>query len=313
MTQKIQITVKVTDAGTRVDKLLGLEMDGKSRNYIHKLIEEEGVSIGGKPVKASRKVKTGEIIEVTIEPAVELELKPVNIPLKIVFENNDLFVIDKPPGLVVHPGQGSVHKEDSLVNALLFHAKGRLSSINGVVRPGIVHRLDKDTSGLLIVAKNDLAHNYLAGLFKNGKIEKEYYALLAGRIPEKSGLIDAPIGRDSRNRKRMAVTARNGRQAQTRFSLVDYYGEYSLVKARLLTGRTHQIRVHFAGIGFPLAGDRLYGKESVNKKLEKETGLKRQFLHAFRLKFSFPGDKKSREFISELPADLELVLEELRR
>ncbi|MBU0667926.1 RluA family pseudouridine synthase, partial [Patescibacteria group bacterium] len=238
--------------------------------------------------------------------------KPLSMNLDIVYEDDNLIVLNKPAGLVVHPGQGETHKDDSLVNALLHHCKGKLSEINGVLRPGIVHRLDKDTSGLLVIAKNDRTHRYLADLFHGRRVDKVYFALLAGRIVPQKGRIEAPIGRDVRQRKRMAVVSeKKGKMAVSEYEVIDYFDDFSLVKIHLITGRTHQIRVHFASIGFPLVGDNLYGKPKVNKVLEEEYGLKRQFLHAGSLSFVLPDMKKLRTFKIALPDDLQAVLDAL--
>lgn len=301
------------DTGFRIDMVLINHYSDKSRNFFQKLLDCGKVSLNNKSAKSSNIVKAGDKIVIQFSAPEELGLKPLNIPLKIVFENDDLLIIDKPAGLVVHPGEGSTHKGDSLVNALLYHLKGRLSSINGVIRPGIVHRLDKDTSGLLIIAKNDKSHNYLSGLFKEGQVDKEYYALLCGQIETKSGLIEAPIGRDTKDRKKMAVVSQKGKMARTHFFVEEYYDDFSLVRVKLLTGRTHQIRVHFAEIGYPLAGDRLYGNDKINSRLDRDFSLKRQFLHAYKLSFLLPGAKKKREFVSKLPADLKAVLDGLKR
>ena len=302
------------EAGERLDKFLALKFPEKSRPYLKKIIGLGSVIIDGKKAKSGQKVRHPSVIEITFPMLGTLDLKAVNIPLKIVFEDADLLVIDKPAGMTVHPGNNNAHNEDSLVNAILYHCKGKLSGINGVIRPGIVHRLDKDTSGLLIVAKNDLSHNYIADQFKNHEVQKMYYALAVGKIKSGKGVIEAPIGRDSKDRKKMAIiNGKRGKASVTKFEVVEYPGDFSLLNVRLLTGRTHQIRVHFAGIGHPLVGDKVYGNLKINKHFQELSGLDRQFLHAYSLKFKLPSTKKEVEFHSDLPDDLMKVLSLIRK
>jgi len=300
--------------GMRLDKWLTIGLPGKSRGYAQEILDEGMVFVNERAGKASMKLKVLDNVKVIIPPARELDLKAVDMDLDIVYEDINLIVINKPSGLVVHPGQGNTHQDDSLVNALLYHCKGKLSDINGVLRPGIVHRLDKDTSGLMVVAKNDTTHRYLADLFYSREVEKIYIALLVGHIVPYKGRVEAPIGRDTKDRKRMAVVSeKKGKMGISEYEVVDYLEDFSLVKIRLITGRTHQIRVHFSSIGFPLVGDDLYGKPKANKSIENDFALKRQFLHAGSLSFVLPGTKKSRTFKSALPNDLQNVIDGLSK
>ena len=307
-----KFVVEEQDAGQRVDRYLTVQLSGRSRSYVQKLIDEGHVLVNSMQVKSNKKLIEGEKVEVRFPALAHLELKPMDLPLNIIYENKDFLVLDKPAGMVVHPGTHGSHAEDSLVNALIHHCKGELSGINGVMRPGIIHRLDKDTSGLLVVAKNDKAHRWLSDEFKSRNVDKVYTALLYGKLHPLRGTIDAPLGRDTRDRKRMAVVGeRLGKAAVTKYEVIHYYGEFTLVRVFLLTGRTHQIRVHFASIGYPIVGDDAYGKHDVNKKFDQDFGLKRQFLHATQLSFLSPTDTKKVEFESSLPFDLQSVLDSL--
>jgi 23S rRNA pseudouridine1911/1915/1917 synthase len=302
---------KPEDDGVRLDKFLVGNLPDETRQNCQKLIESGMVLIDGKTVKSSRKIKSGDRVEVVFPPPREMKLKPLDMKLDIVYEDANVIVINKPAGLVVHPGAGESHMEDSLVNAILYHCKDSLSGIGGVMRPGIVHRLDKDTSGLLIVAKNDKAHRLLSEQFKDHKAEKTYYALLSGHLVPEKGSIEAPIGRSVRDRKRMDVVAlEKGRMAVTKYRVLKYLGDYTFVEVKLITGRTHQIRVHFNSIGFPLVGDSLYGRLSVNKKVEQEYGFNRLFLHAGGLTLNIAVNKK-KSFSASLPKELEDLLKKL--
>ena len=313
--EKHKLQVEAADEGHRLDKFLVEKFPGRTRQYIQKIIDEGCVSVNSKPAKAGIKLRGNEIIYLNFPEPKELKLKAMNIPLDIVFENSEIIIINKPAGMVVHPGSGESHIEDSLVNAILYHAKGQLSGISGVMRPGIVHRLDKDTSGLMVVAKSDKAHQDLAKQFKERSVEKTYFALACGRLEPMKGVIDAPIGRNRRDRKKMSVTGLNdGRAAVTRYNVLKYFGDYTYVEVQLITGRTHQIRVHFASIGYPLVGDPIYGKIKVNKFFVQEYGLKRLFLHAGKLVIDVPGLKgtsKRKAFEAPLPVDLCDTLEKL--
>ncbi len=320
--EKKSFIVGEREIAQRLDKILVLHFPKSTRHFLQKLIKEGQVLVNGKTAKAGLTLQEGQKVEIFFPPLIELRLKAAKIPLDIVFENKDLLVINKPAGLVTHPGAGQSYLEDSLVNAILHHCKGELSGISGVMRPGIVHRLDKDTSGLIIVAKNDLAHQDLAAQMKERSIEKSYVALLAGHLEPRRGSIDAPIGRSSADRKKMAVVAESrGRKALTHYEILEYFkkkplrqgalpeAHYSYVAVRLVTGRTHQIRIHFASIGFPVVGDPLYGREKLNKFFDQNLGFRRQFLHAHRIEFRLPGTKKRVALEAALPKDLATVLE----
>ncbi len=283
----------------RLDVFLARECPDLSRSQVQRLIKEGHVTADGQLLKASGKLTAGAKVLLTIPEPVETELVAQSIPLTVVYQDEDLLVVDKPPGLTVHPAPG--HRDGTLVNAIMAICPD-LQGIGGSLRPGIVHRLDKDTSGLMVVAKNQAAHNDLSGQIKERSITKEYTALAIGYVEPEEGIIDAPIGRNPRNRKRMAIVA-SGREARTRYRVIKRPKGYSLLEVKPETGRTHQIRVHFASIGHPLAGDVLYGGRT--------PGLERQFLHANRLGFRLPSSGEYREFTSDLPEDLEAFLEGL--
>ncbi len=291
------------EAGQRLDRLLAAHLPDLSRAYIQSLIDEERVRVDGRPRKPSYRPRPGERVEIVIPPPAPAALLPEPIPLAIVYEDGDAIVIDKPAGMVVHPAPG--HESGTLVNALLAHAPE--VQLNGSTRPGIVHRLDKDTSGLLVVAKHERAMAALAAEFQERRVLKEYLALLDGVVEPDEGVIDAPIARDLHNRQRMAVL-RGGRSAVSRFTILERFPRHTLVNVRIETGRTHQIRVHCAFIGHPVTGDPLYGRG-----LKGSAGLPlgRQFLHAARLGLHLPSGEW-REFSSPLPADLTTVLDALR-
>jgi 23S rRNA pseudouridine1911/1915/1917 synthase len=335
MAEKISFSVGESDVGQRLDKVLAGRFDGKTRQYLQKIIKDGKVLVNGKTAKSSAQLRPGSTIEISFPEAKSLDLKAVDIPLDIVYEDLHVIVLNKPAGLVVHPGMYDSHAEDSLVNALLHHCKGKLPGISGTKRPGIVHRLDKDTSGLLVVAKDDMAMQSLTQQFKDRKVSKVYYALVAGRLEPAKGSIDAPIGRDSHDRKRMAVVNElQGRPALTRYQVLEYFVDSTLLEIHLVTGRTHQIRVHFAAIGHPLVGDPIYGRPKLNQQYREQYGLARLFLHAGQLSFLLPGDgspkkssskssvkksvktkvslQKKGEFVVPLPSDLQVVLDALK-
>lgn len=289
--------------GERVDKFLAAQLDGLTRSGIQKLITAGSVLVGGKPADKNYKLRSGDVVDVTIPDPEVLDVRPQDIPVDIVYEDDSLLVVNKPKGMVVHPAAGN--PDGTLVNALLYHCDGRLSSINGVIRPGIVHRIDKQTSGLLMVAKTDKAHNCLAQQIKEHSFTREYQAILTGRLKEKSGTINAPIGRSKYDRKKMCVTQLNSKEAVTHYEVLEEFGQYSLVKFRLETGRTHQIRVHSAYIGHPVLGDDVYGKPF--------KGLEGQCLHAKKIGFVHPETEKYMEFDSELPQYFTAVLNRLRK
>ncbi|MCH8815391.1 MAG: RluA family pseudouridine synthase [Chloroflexi bacterium] len=285
-------------SGERVDTFIARRQPELSRSRIRHLVNEGLVTIDGKQVKPSVKVNNGALVTVNVPPPVEIELEPEEIPLNIIYQDENVIVVDKPAGLTVHPAPG--HPRGTLVNALLAICPD-LRGIGGTLRPGIVHRLDKDTSGLIVVAKNDRASRALQTQLKEREVKKTYVALVRG-VPEPAeGMIDAPIGRNPRNRKKMAVVA-NGRDSQTKYRVVEVLaeGEYALIEAQPITGRTHQIRVHMAAIKHPIVGDSTYGKRS--------DLVDRQFLHASKLDFAMPVSQRRIEFESPLPIDLRQAL-----
>lgn len=282
----------VTLGGVRLDAAVSAEL-GISRKLAADLIADGSVTVNGKSPKKSAKVSEGDEVTVILPELSEPEAVPQDIPLDIVFEDDDLLVVNKPKGMVVHPAPGN--PDGTLVNALLFHCKGSLSGINGVLRPGIVHRIDKDTSGLLIVAKNDKAHRVLAEQIKEHTFTREYRAVVYGNVKNDNGTVDAPIGRDPKNRQRMAVVYVNSKPAVTHYEVLNRYEGFTFMKFRLQTGRTHQIRVHMASIGHPLAGDPVYGPKKTITHLEG------QCLHAGLIGFVHPTTGEYMEFSSELP------------
>lgn len=289
--------------GMRIDAFLAQVLD-ISRNLAATLIDDGKVLIGQKAVKKRTEVRLGDEITVTIPDLSEPEAVPQDIPLDIVYEDSELLVVNKPKGMVVHPAPGN--PDGTLVNALLFHCKGELSGINGVMRPGIVHRIDKDTSGLLMVAKTDSAHRYLAEQIKEHSFTREYEAVVYGNVKEDSGTINAPIGRDPKNRQRMAVVFVNSKPAVTHYEVLARYDGFTYMKFRLETGRTHQIRVHTASIGHPIAGDPLYGPKKII------VSLNGQCLHAKKLGFKHPSSGEYMEFVGETPEYFEKFLSTLK-
>ena len=293
MSDAIILAVSAEDKGARIDKFLSDKIERFSRSAAAKLIDDEAVWVNGNAVSKNYKCKENDKISVVIPEAKPLETLPENIPLDIVYEDNDLLVVNKPKGMVVHPAAGNY--EGTLVNALLYHCKGSLSGINGVIRPGIVHRIDKDTSGLLIVAKNDMAHIHLAEQIKEHSFNRAYECIVHGNITEDSGTVNQPIGRHPKERKKMAVTFKNSKNAVTHYEVLQRFGKFTHIRCVLETGRTHQIRVHMAYIGHPVAGDEVYGPKKVQK------GLNGQCLHAKHIGFVHPRTGKWLEFESELP------------
>ena len=288
--EKINIVVE-ENANWRLDKIVAKKMPEFSRTRIQEMINHGLVLVNQKMEKPSYKIKIGDQIEIIVVDNTDLDLEPENIPLNIVYEDNDIIVVDKPSGMIVHPSPGIVH--GTLVNALLYHCDD-LSGINGVNRPGIVHRIDKETSGLLVVAKNDHAHRMLSQQLRNHDMTRSYIALVHGLIPHQHGKVDAPIGRDSKDRQKMAVTMHNSKRAVTNFTVLRRYRSMSLIECRLETGRTHKIRVHMSYIGYPVYGDPKYG-------WRKDDQTYGQFLHAKKLGFIHPTTNKYMEFESELP------------
>ncbi len=292
-------------AGERLDAFLARCAQGLSRSAAQRLIEEGCVTRNGQPGKKNDKLAVGDTVEYTLPEPKAVEIQPTQMPLQIVYEDEDLLVVDKPKGLVVHPAAG--HQDDTLVNGLLHALGDQLSGINGELRPGIVHRIDKDTSGLLAVAKNDFAHNFLASQLKDHTMARTYEAVVCGGFREDSGTVDAPIGRHPSDRKRMTVTARNSKHAVTHWEVVRRYRGYTHIRCRLETGRTHQIRVHMAHIGHPILGDTVYGHK------KPELGQTSQVLHAGMLCFTHPRDGRPVVAVSPLPEYFTRVLEKLER
>lgn len=297
--------VEDVDAGKRLDSFLAEKNTANyTRSFIGKMIEENLVLYNGKLSKASTKIKTGDRIELFEKEPEPLAVKGEEIPLEIVYEDDDLMVINKPRGMVVHPAPG--HTSGTLVNAVLSHAGESLSSINGVLRPGIVHRIDKDTSGLILICKNDFSHKALAKQLEEHSITRRYHAICSGRLKEEQGTVSAPIGRDEKNRKQQAINYKHGKEAITHYRLLENLQNASLLECRLETGRTHQIRVHMKSIGHPLLGDPLYGPK---KNLY---AIKGQALHAMVLGFVHPRSGEYMEFSADYPEDFQKLLNKLR-
>ncbi len=303
MPDRLEFTAGTENIGERIDKTLSELLTEMSRSALQKLVSEGCVLVNGKAVSKNYKMKNGDIVIVDIPEPEELKAEPQDIPIDIVYEDDSLLVVNKPQGMVVHPAAGN--PDGTLVNALMYHCKGRLSSINGVIRPGIVHRIDKFTSGLLMVAKTDKAHNFLAEQIKDHSFTREYNAICVGRFKDLAGTVNEPIGRSKFDRKKMCVTYQNCKEAVTHYEVLEEFGQYSLVRFRLETGRTHQIRVHSAFIGHPVLGDDVYGKAY--------KGLEGQCLHAKKLGFVHPESGEYMEFDSELPEYFVKVLEKLRK
>jgi len=300
----MQITVDESQSGLRVDKFLAL-CDSLTRSYIQRLIDENRLKINGKISKSNQKLKSGDIVELDVPDVVPLDAESEDIPLDIVYEDDQLLIVNKSQGMVVHPASGNF--SGTLVNALLYHCNGNLSGINGVARPGIVHRIDKDTSGLLLVAKTNEAHLSLAAQIKAHTLTRKYIALVHGRLKNPEGTIDAPIGRSPKDRKKMCVTHTNSKQAVTHYKVTEDFGTYNLVECRLETGRTHQIRVHMSYIGHPVVGDPVYG---IKKEAFKTGG---QLLHAATLGFIHPLIGEYIEINCPLPQYYEKILEQLHK
>ncbi|MFA6308419.1 MAG: RluA family pseudouridine synthase [Clostridia bacterium] len=288
----------------RIDLFLTGKLQNYSRTYIKKLIDEQLVSVSDKPVKVNYKLKAGEKIVVRIPDAKILDIEPENIDISVMYEDDDIIVVNKAKGMVVHPAAGNY--TGTLVNALMYHNKGSLSDINGIIRPGIVHRIDKDTSGVLVIAKNNKAHEKLSEIFKTHDIERVYMAVVDGIISEETGRIEAPIGRHTVDRKKMSVNVNHGRNATTHFRVIERFRDSTFIEVTLETGRTHQIRVHMAYINHPVIGDEVYGKK------RKDLEFRGQALHAKLLGFKHPTTGEYVEFDSPLPEYFEKLLEYLR-
>ena len=298
-----EFTVTEEIRGERIDTAVSDNFPDLTRSAVQKLIADENVLVNGTPVAKNYKVRTGDVIEVVIPEPTVMSAEPQNIPIDVLFEDDDLLVVNKPKGMVVHPAPGN--PDGTLVNALMYHCAGSLSGINGVIRPGIVHRIDKDTSGLLIVAKNDFAHVDLAAQIKEHSFTREYRAVVHGNLKDDTGTISAPIGRNPKDRKKMAVTDKNSREATTHYEVIDRFGGYTYVKCRLETGRTHQIRVHMAYIGHPVAGDLVYGPKNT------PTELRGQCLHAGLIGFIHPRSGEYLELEAPIPEYFEKFLRKL--
>lgn len=295
--------IRDEDGGKRIDKFISEQYESYSRSFIQQLIDDGQVRVNGTPVKKNHRLKPDERVEITVPAPQVLDVGAEEIPLSILYEDDQILVIDKPEGMVVHPAPGN--ETGTLVNALMHHAD-RLSSINGVVRPGIVHRIDKDTTGLLVVAKTDRAHQFLSEALKTHAIARTYYALVHGNVGA-PGKVDLPIARNPKNRLKMSVV-KGGREAVTHYMPIEHFGTaYTLLKVELETGRTHQIRVHMQAIGHPILGDPLYG---VKKEKVKHH---RQLLHAKELRLVHPLTGEEMVFISELPEDYRQIIEKLRK
>ena len=302
--ENLNFNINSEEEGQRIDKYLSTMIDGKSRSFVQGLIDEKKVKANSKVVKSNYKLKKGDIIEVEVPEPVELNVSAEEMDLDIVYEDEDVLVVNKEKGIVVHPAPGNY--TGTLVNGILHHCSD-LSGINGVIRPGIVHRIDKDTSGILVIAKNDEAHNDLAAQFKEHSIKREYYALVEGKFSNINGTVNKPISRDKKERIKMAINS-DGKRAVTHYEVLEQYDKgVSLVKCTLETGRTHQIRVHMASIGHPLVGDLVYGYK------RQKFNIEGQALHAKTLGFIHPRAKEYMEFTSELPHYFKELLEKLRK
>lgn len=291
--------------GERIDKYLSEACCGLTRSYLQKLLKSQLVEVDGKAVKNSYRVSAGETVELEVPEAVEPEIEAEPIPLDILYEDKDIILINKPKGMVVHPAAG--HYSQTLVNGLMYHCRGELSGINGVMRPGIVHRIDMDTTGVLIVCKNDFAHNSIAEQLKVHSITRKYYAIVHGAIGEDEGTVDAPIGRHPVDRKKMSINYKNGKHAVTHYRVLERFKQFTYVECQLETGRTHQIRVHMASLNHPLLGDSVYGPSKCPFKLQGQT------LHAGVLGIIHPRTGEYMEFSAPLPEYFENLLEKLRK
>lgn len=300
-----EFLIKEEKEAERIDKFLSEAIGDLSRSFLQKLLKEQQVMVNEKPVKANYRLRTGDRIRVCVPPCEELNIEPENIPLDILYEDEDLLVINKPKGMVVHPSAG--HTSHTLVNGVLYHCQGNLSGINGVLRPGIVHRIDKDTTGALVICKNDLVHRELAEQLKEHTIKRRYRAIVLGNFKEEEGTVEGPIGRHPVDRKKMAINYKNGKDAVTHYRVLERFGNCSYIECRLETGRTHQIRVHMTSIGHPLLGDLVYAPSQKNG-----FHLQGQTLHAQILGFYHPVQKKYMEFEAPLPDYFVKLLKNLR-
>ena len=304
MTEEFKAEYTPGEEILRIDRFLGSRLEQVSRSYLQKLVKDGAVLVNGKPVKSSYKVENGDRIRLEIPDAVEPEIEAEPMALDILYEDSDIILINKPKGMVVHPAAG--HYSGTLVNGLMAHCKNELSGINGVMRPGIVHRIDMDTTGVLIVCKNDKAHNAIAEQLKVPSITRKYYAIVHGVLKADTGTVNAPIGRHPVDRKKMSINEKNGKEAVTHYRVLQRFRRFTFVECQLETGRTHQIRVHMASIGHPLLGDQVYGPAKV-----PFSGLQGQTLHAGVLGIIHPSTGEYMEFTAPLPAYFEAILKKL--
>lgn len=303
--------VKSKENGLRLDQYIAKVKPDITRSFIQKLIKGGSVFVNNKKItKTSHKTKTGDELTIIIPSIKEIGILAENIPLNIVYEDDDIVVVNKPTGMVVHPTDNGAHVSGTLVNAVLYYCRKSLSGIGGEKRPGIVHRLDKNTSGLIIVAKNDKAHNYISKQIQDRTVTKKYIALLKGHLKPAEGSIEAPLIKTHGEKDMHVSGKKKAKFALTHYKVIKYIGDYSLVDVQIVTGRTHQIRVHFASINHPVCGDEMYGDKKVNEDMAK-IGLKRQFLHAAYLKFKLPKNDKEIELSSDLAEDLDKILNKL--
>lgn len=304
MTEEFKAEYTPGEEILRIDRFLGSRLEQVSRSYLQKLVKDGAVLVNGKPVKSSYKVENGDRIRLEIPDAVEPEIEAEPMALDILYEDSDIILINKPKGMVVHPAAG--HYSGTLVNGLMAHCKNELSGINGVMRPGIVHRIDMDTTGVLIVCKNDKAHNAIAEQLKVHSITRKYYAIVHGVLKADTGTVNAPIGRHPVDRKKMSINEKNGKEAVTHYRVLQRFRRFTFVECQLETGRTHQIRVHMASSGHPLLGDQVYGPAKV-----PFSGLQGQTLHAGVLGIIHPSTGEYMEFTAPLPAYFEAILKKL--
>lgn len=305
MKEKVDLIVPEKYHQIRIDKYLNETLPDVSRSYIQKVIKDNGIYVDAKPVKSNYRVTAGQRVKVVLPEPVALDIQAENIPLDIIYEDNDVILVNKPKNMVVHPSAG--HSSKTLVNALLYHSKDNLSGINGVLRPGIVHRIDKDTTGVLVVCKNDMAHQSLSEQLKKHSITRKYHAIVYNNFTADEGMINSPIGRRQNDRKKMGINWHHGKPAITHYRVLERFGNYTYIECRLETGRTHQIRVHMASIGHSLLGDTVYGSMKDPFKLEG------QALHAKTLGFIHPATGVYMEFEAPLPAYFIKLLADLRK
>ena len=298
------LTTELCDEGLRLDRFLSEELEDHSRSFLQKLIKEGLVTVDGKPVKANYRLSAGQQVSVQVREPEEVNIEPQEMPLDILYEDGDVCIVNKPKGMVVHPAAG--HYRDTLVNGIMYHCQDSLSGINGSLRPGIVHRIDKDTTGALIICKNDKAHSCIAEQLKEHSITRRYRAIIIGNLSEDEGTVDAPIGRHPTQRKKMAVNRNNGKRAVTHYRVLERFRGYTYIECRLETGRTHQIRVHMASIGHPLLGDTVYGPAK-----QAYPSLEGQTLHAMVIGFVHPTTGAYMEFEAPLPAYFAELLQKL--